>query len=100
MASEVFSLLMPLNSQLRLSAARSARDHRDTGFPFLLQVFPLITRLTPGKGLQARDNEVMPSVLDDGCGGFPMGDVKYLGGRAIYCSCRRRDKEVNKGGYK
>jgi hypothetical protein len=36
---------------------------------FLLQAFPSIARLTPGKSLQARDDEVMPSVLDDGFGG-------------------------------
>ena len=50
-----------------------ARDHRDARFPFLLQAFPSIARLTPGKSLQARDDEVMPSVLDDGCGGFSDG---------------------------
>ena len=55
MASEVFSSLVPSNSQLHLSAARSPRDHRDTGFPFLLQAFPSIARLTPNKGLQARE---------------------------------------------
>ena len=87
----MFSLLVPSYPQLRLSAARSPRDHHDTEFPF--QAFPSIARLTPGGGLRARDDEVTPSVLDDGCGGFPMGDVKHSGGRAIYS---RVDAEVGR----
>jgi len=49
------------------SAAQSTRDHCGTGLASLLQAFPRQPRLTLNRGLQARDDEVMPSMLRHFC---------------------------------
>jgi hypothetical protein len=92
---------------LTLRATRSAPVLHTAWLASAPAVLPLVSSY-PSSPFPRRDaghkahyllnGEVMPSVLDDVCRGFPMGDVKHSDGRTIYCSYRRGDGEAGEGG--